>query len=120
MGKNLFVAPWNIGDPSYVALMKTLGFTRRPAIILSDGNQWTPDSFVMKIDDPLLVRNVDRLTSMLPTLLDLILLQQYNRAAKDAISAGRVAQIKSISGDIANVLSKVKVTFCWKGITVGL
>jgi len=120
MGANLFVAPWNVGDPSYLQLMQKLGFTRRPAIILSDGTSLSPDSFIMKIDDPLVMRDVARLTEILPTLLDLILLQNYNQAAKEAISAKRVEKIKSISGSLANVLSKVNVTFCWKGVSVGM
>jgi hypothetical protein len=74
----------------------------------------------MKVDDPLVMRDVARLTEILPTLLDLILLQNYNQAAKEAVSAKRVEKIKSISGSLANVLSKVNVTFCWKGVSVGM
>jgi hypothetical protein len=120
MGANLFVAPWNVGDASYVKLMQKLGFTRRPAIILTDDSTLPPDSFIMKIDDPLVMRDVARLTEILPTLMDLILLQNYNQAAKEAISAKRVEKIRSISSGLANVLSKVNVTFCWKGVTVGM
>ena len=66
MGANLFVAPWNVGDVSYVQLMQKLGFTRRPAIILTDDPNLSPESFIMKIDDPLIIRDVARLTNILP------------------------------------------------------
>jgi hypothetical protein len=113
MGKNLYVAPWNIGDPSYIKLMKKIGFERRPAIILADKN-----SFMLVLDDPLIVRKASELTEILPSLLDFILKDEFMVAAKAAVKAGKIAKLKSLSKNIESILSKVKVTFSLKGVTL--
>lgn len=118
MGKNLYVAPWNIGDPSYIELMKRIGFERRPAIILTNDKDMAKKSFMLVLDDPLIVRKVSELTEILPSLLDFILKDEFIVAAKAAVKAGKIAKLKSLSKNIASILSKVKVTFSDKGLTV--
>ncbi|SRR5712692_1228763 len=120
MGKNVLVAPWNIGDPSYIQMMKKLGFTRRPAIILTDDGTLAPGCFLIKVDDPLVVRDMSRLVNVLPALLDLILLQKYKEAAKAYVKASRAEKIRSLSSNLASVLSKINVSVSWGGVTVGV
>ncbi len=118
MGKNLYVAPWNIGDPSYIDLMRKIKFEKRPAIILTDDNEINEDSFLLKLDDPLLIRDVPKLTEILPSLLDLIFRGENMNTAKAAAEAGKIAKLKSISKNLETLLSKVKLTISWKGLTV--
>jgi hypothetical protein len=120
MGKNLYVAPWNIGDPSYVQLTNRIGFKNRPAIILTDTDIISLDkySFMLILDDPQLIRDAPKLFGVLPALLDLILRKDYRDATKAAIEARKIAKLKSLSKDIESVLDKVKITFSWKGVGV--
>jgi hypothetical protein len=118
MGKNLYVAPWNIGDPSYIELMKKIGFESRPAIILTDDNNMDKNSFMLVLDDPLIVRDASKLAEILPALLDFILKGEYMDAAKAAAEARKIAKLKSLSKNVESILSKVKVTISWKGLTV--
>ncbi|MGD0637251.1 MAG: hypothetical protein ABSA72_04350 [Nitrososphaerales archaeon] len=77
------------------------------------------DPFIMKLDYPLVVRDVAKFTEIPAALLDLIL-QNYNQASKEAMSAKRAEKIRSISVSLANVPSKVSVTLCWKDVKVGM
>lgn len=118
MGKNLYVAPWNIGDPSYIELMKKIGFQNKPAIILTDSENIDRNSFLLVLDDPLLVRDEPKLTEILPSLLDFILKGEYKNATKAAIEAQKISKIKSLSKTFESILNKVKITFSWKGIVM--
>ena len=120
MGANLYVAPWNIGDPSYVKLTNRIGFKNKPAIILTDTDviKLKKDSFMLILDDPQLIKDIPKLTGVLPTLLDLILRKDYANAAKAAIEAQKISKIKSLSKNIESALNKVKITFSWKGATI--
>jgi hypothetical protein len=120
MGKNVLVAPWNIGDPSYIQLMRKLGFTRRPAIILTDDSTLKSGCFIVKVDDPLVVRDISKLASTLPALLDLILLQNCKEAAKEYVKTRRAERIKSLSNSLSAVLGKINVSVSWGGVTVGV
>jgi hypothetical protein len=120
MGKNLYVAPLDIGDPSYIGLMDRIGFKNRPAIILSDTDviNLRNDSFMLTLDDPQLMRDLPKMIEILPALLDLILKRDYMDATKAAIQARKIEKLKSISKDIELVLDKVKINFSWNGVGV--
>lgn len=116
MGRNLYVAPWNIGDSSYVQLMNEIGFKNRPAIILTDTDviDLKKDSFMLILDDPQLIRDIPKLARVLPLLLDLILRKDYNEAVKIAIEAEKISMLKSLS----KIFGNVKITFSWKGVVM--
>jgi hypothetical protein len=118
MGKNLYVAPWNIGDPSYIELMRRIEFKNRPAIILTDSNNPDKDSFKIVLDDPLIARDVSKLKGILPSILDLILVQENHTATKKYLSEQQKAKIRSLLDSLGSALSKVKLTFSWQGITL--
>lgn len=118
MGKNLFVAPWNIGDPTYSEITKRIDFMHKPALILTDTNEINEKSFVLKLDDPLLVTDVARLTKLLPMLLDFIIRGDHKKAVKEAIEAKQSARIKAILEPIKSAIGKTKITFSWNGATI--
>lgn len=120
MGANLYVAPWDLGDPSYIQLMNKIGFKHIPAIILSDKDVASLDknSFMLILDDPRLIRDVPKLSEVLPALLALILKEEHTEAAKAAIKARKISMLKIISKDLESVLNKVKITFDGNAIGV--
>jgi hypothetical protein len=98
--KTLYVGPWDIGDTSVIKLMREIGLKKRPVIILSDKDikQLKKDFFMT-----------------LSTLLDLIWIEEYKKAAKEAIKIQKITKIKSLSKPIGVILSKVKIRFIDKG-----
>jgi len=73
MGSNLLVALWNVGDPSYQRLVQLIGIKQVPAIILTRSRVLDVDSYMMKIDDPSDVNDVEKLVEILPVLVNSIL-----------------------------------------------
>jgi hypothetical protein len=120
MGQNLFVAPWNIGDPSYQDLTKNIKFNNRPAIIMMDRNEIQKDSVVLIVDDPILATNASRLTKLLPILLDLILRGENKDAIKKAMQVKQIALIQSLLDPIKAIAGKINITAKWNGISMGL
>ena len=117
MGKNLFVAPWDVGDPSYIELMRRTGVQKRPSIILTDSNSPDKNSFMIILDSKL-IKNVDELTTILPSIVDLILQGDKKSAIKSSIQAGRGVKLKSLMDHFDSIMKRVKVSFSWNGITV--
>ncbi len=118
MGKNLFVAPWNIGDPTYGEITKKINFMHKPALILTDTNEINEKSFILILDDPPLVTDVARLTKLLPMLLDFIIRGDHKKVVKEAIEAKQIARIGTILKPIKSAIGKTKITFSWNGATI--
>jgi hypothetical protein len=75
MGKNLYVASWNIQDKSYVDVSKEIGLTKTPAIVLTDSPPhpgWR-ESLMLVLDDPNLVNDLDKLRPLLTMILQNVL-----------------------------------------------
>jgi hypothetical protein len=117
MGKNLFVAPWNIGDPSYIQLMRRIEIKQRPTIILTDSNSPDKNSLMIVLDSKL-IKNINELTEILPSLVDLILQGDKKSVIKSSIQAGRRIKLKSLLDHFDSIMKKVKISFSWNGITV--
>ena len=115
--KTLYVGPWDIGDTSVIKLMRKIELKKRPVIILSDKDikQLKKDSFMIILDELRLIKDVPKLTETLSTLLDLIWIEEYKKAAKEAIKIQKITKIKSLSKPIGVILSKVKIRFIDKG-----
>lgn len=120
MGQNLYVARWNIADPTYIDLMKALGFKRRPMLILTDENNIRPGSYIVALDDPVLVRAIGQLTALLPQLLDLILIGEHSEAAKKALSSKRETDLKNLLRKLGVVAKNFKVTFAVFGFKISI
>jgi hypothetical protein len=118
MGKNLYVARWNIGDPSYVELMKKVGFKSRPALILTDTHDPVKESFMLVIDDPAIVRDAGKLTQILPRMLDFVLVGETKSATKTYIDQKNAAKLKALLGSLGSVVGSLKVKFSWNGVSV--
>ncbi len=112
-------APLKISDSSYIEQMKKIRFKNRPAIILTDSENIDANSFMLLIDDPSIVKDVPKLTEILPSLLDFILKGDKD-AAKAAIETGKVPKLRQMLKISESILGKVKITFSWKGITMEL
>jgi hypothetical protein len=117
MEKNLFVAPWNVGDPSYVHLINKIGLKRRPAIILTDSNSPDRNSFMIILERKL-IKDLNELIEVLPSLVDLILQGDKKSAIKESIQARRKIELKLLTDHFSSILKKIKVTFSWNGITI--
>lgn len=115
--ETLYVGPWDIGNISVIELMKEIGLKRRPVIILSDKDikELKKDSFMIILDEPTLIKDVPKLTEILSPLLDLIWIEEYKKAAKEAIQIQKITKIKSLSKPIRKILSKAKIRFFDKG-----
>jgi hypothetical protein len=62
---------------------------------------------------PFLLRDVG-----LPLVVDLILVKENNQATKAHVELKQTAKIRSLMSSVGLVLSKVKLTFSWKGVTL--
>jgi hypothetical protein len=127
MRENLCVAPWNIGDPSYLKLLQLItrirlnnkqAPIRRPAIIMTDNNMPDENSFMIILDDQRLLTDSVRLSQILPYLIDSIFLGEKKEAMKEAVKASKSERISQLLKGVEAALSKVKVTFAWGGLTV--
>ncbi len=117
MGDNLYVAPWEIGDRSYIQLIRQTDVKSKPAIILTDSNNLNKSSFNIVLDSPLLVKDIERLTIVLPCILDLILKGDLSNAAKTATKANDKARLGSLLKLFESKLGKIRVSFSYMGST---
>ncbi len=131
MGKNLCVAPWDVGDPSYPKLLALITKIRhrekrqngqppirRPAIFMTDNNMPDEKSFMIILDDLSLLMDNTRLMQILVHLVDSILLGEKKEAMKDAVRASQIKKISVLLRGVGAALGKVKVTFAMDGVTV--
>jgi hypothetical protein len=79
MGRNLLVAAWDIGDSSYA---RKLEIKQLPSIVLTDFYDPDKNTFLVVIDEPSVVNDLDKLVEILPNLVNHILAGQYTHRSK--------------------------------------
>jgi hypothetical protein len=115
--KNLCVTTWDIGDPSYIQLTKTLGNYNKPAIILTCNPQIMDKSYFLVLDDPDLMKNTEKLTEELPKLFDLLLKGENIEAARQALESHSKSGLQKLLKKVG-YLKKLKITVSGFGFTV--
>jgi hypothetical protein len=121
MGNNLLVAPWDIGDKSYIRLAQRTGITRLPSIVLTDDNTPYRGSFLIVIDEPTVVNDVDVLTEILPDIVNYILIGDTNAAMKHVLREREHSRVKPLLKPFASTLrnvKKLKFSFAGFGVDV--
>jgi hypothetical protein len=119
MGKNLFVGHWDIGAPEFIDLLKKLGLKNRPFLFLTNTNEITDNSYVLSIDDPAIISDIKQLTSLLPHLLDLILIGENAKAAEEALKKKRRKGIRDLLRKVG-FGKKFKITVSGFGFSVSM
>jgi hypothetical protein len=114
MGQNVFVADWDIGDPSYRDLIRILGPRNTPMIIFTDKSEIDQNSFILAIDDPKLMKDNDQLCDLLPKLANLIMDGCNQEAVKDAIQK----KDKKKLNDVLKAIAKANFSITAFGVTV--
>jgi hypothetical protein len=94
MGKNLYVASWDIGDPAYRDISNKIGLTNVPAVVLTDTAHPDKSSFLIKLDDPKLVSNLDDLRPVLTMILQHLLLGEEAEVLKDLMRSQNEKKIR--------------------------
>lgn len=107
MGNNLLVAPWDVGDPSYRRLVQQFVVRQVPSIILTRSNILDMNSYMVKIDDPSDVNDVEKLIKILPILVNHIL-GEDSLDLPGLMSEGRGQQVKSFLKPISSTLKRIK------------
>jgi len=108
LGKNLYVAIWDIGDPSYEKLSMDIQLDKMPALILTDDNKPNVNSFLIKITDIRVINNIDFLKEILRNLYQLILRKEYNKALKQYLKEKKEMEVKNI---VKEVMKNLKIKF---------
>jgi hypothetical protein len=109
-GKNLYVATWDIGDPSYEKLSKDINLDKIPALILTDDNEPNINSFLIKITDIKVINNINFLKEILLNLFQLILTGKNLEALKQYLREKNEMKIKNLAKDVIKNL-KIKLKF---------
>jgi hypothetical protein len=120
MGKNLYVAPWKVGDPSYVEIMEKINFKKRPAIVMMNSNNPDKESYRLVLDSPLLLKDIERLTTVLSALIDFLLKGDLKEAAQAAIRVNDVTALKSMLKAFESKLGQIKITFSYLNGTIAV
>jgi len=120
LGQNLLVAQWSIGDPSYVKLISAIGAGPAPVVILTDSPNIGPQSMFVRISDPRVLGDLDTIKQALPLILNRILLGDDAAAVKAATQAQRVNDLKATLREVGGILSKLKISFSYGGVTVSV
>ncbi len=110
LGKNLYVATWDIGDPSYAKLSMDIQLDKTPALILTDDNKPNVNSFLIKITDIRVINNIDFLKEILGKLYQLILIKENNNALKQYLKEKNEMKVKNIAKEVIKNL-KIKFKF---------
>jgi hypothetical protein len=118
MGKNLYVAPWKVDDPSYVKILEQIEFKNKPAIVMTDTNNPDTHSYKIVLDNQFLLKDIERLTTVLPVLLDFVLRKDFKEATQTAVKATDKLAVKSMLKAFESKLGKIKITFSYKDGTV--
>jgi len=108
LGKNVFVATWNIGDPSYVEFSKKINLKSLPALILTDSNDPDINSFLVKITDIQILRDIEKLKVILPAIVQLIIINEKKEALKNYMKLKNEKKIKEV---ITEVLKNINIKF---------
>jgi hypothetical protein len=107
-GSNLFVATWDIGDPSYIQISKDINLDKLPCLVITDENKPNVNSFLIKISDIRIINNIDLLKQILPNLLQLIFIKDNNEAIKKYLREKNKAMINEI---VKNVMKHLNIKF---------
>lgn len=123
LGANAFVASWDIGDKSYVDQVRNLGLTRTPAIVLSDKDvtergQNLMDALVIRLDDPQLLSDENKLEEILPLLVNRILRGEGKAAVQKAVRAQRRGHLSRILRRLGSALKDVKLSVGFGGASI--
>jgi hypothetical protein len=122
LGKNmtdtLYVGKWNIGDVSFINLLNRINVQNRPAIILTDCPKPDNNSFMIILDEQNLIKNTEKVTQIIPPLLDFIYRKNYKDAVKEATRASDFSKLSGYFNPIKKITENFKVSFSWLGVKI--
>ncbi|HLI46322.1 MAG TPA: hypothetical protein VKU94_03935 [Geobacterales bacterium] len=116
LGKNIFVATWDIKDPSYITFSKQIKLEARPALILTDSNKPNEQSLLIKITDLKTLTDIEGLKIILNNISQLILIDEKKEALKKFMLDKKQKEIQNL---IKDILKQVNIKFKFS-ISLGL
>ena len=122
MGQNLLVASWRYRYERRQGEFKKkieVGKNKRPVIILTDASNPDSSSFMITIDGKM-IKDVNQLEEILPSLVDLMLIGEKKEAIKRALRARRRTELVSLGRNLYMLMKKFNVEFSAYGVRVGL
>jgi len=108
LGKNVFVATWDIGDPSYVEFSKKINLKSFPALILTDTNDPDTNSFLIKITDIRILSDIEKLKVILPVIIQLIIINEKKEALQNYMRVKNETKIKDL---IKEMFKNINIKF---------
>lgn len=122
MGENLCVARIDQRKSEYREFLAKIGKKDplgKPAIIIIDKNEIAPDTLIIRLDEPGIVGNEEKLIELIPKIIDLLLCKEEIEAIKQVVRETKKTQILSALRPAAKLLAgvKIKVTI-WNLVTI--
>jgi len=122
LGKNmkdtLYVIQWDIGNLSFIELLNRINIQNRPAILLTDCPKPDQNSFLIILDEQNLIRNTEKITQIIPPLLDFIYRKNYMDAVKEAAKAEDFSKMGGYFTPIKKISENFRISFSWLGIKI--
>jgi hypothetical protein len=122
MGENLCVARIDQKKGEYREFLRKIGeneMLSKPAIIITDKNEISSDTLIIRLDEKGIVTNEEKLIEILPEIVDLVISEQDLEAMKRVLKEKKKTLLLSALQPALTLLSNIKVKVSlWDGLTI--
>jgi hypothetical protein len=119
-GKMVHTSTMDITSPAYLEIMRPERWVKRPFIMFAPENEIRLNTFKVVLADLNLMKDINQLQTLLPQLLDLMLMKDFRDAAKQARLSveGRADVKKLLTKNLGKLAKNIKITISIFGISI--